>query len=217
MMRCKHRKLHKTAAFIRTAIMLAVCLLLLTVLDKRLRPVITTMAQYQCRVSSMLAMNEAIMQELEVNKQLTQNIITSNKNSDGTLTDVQLNANELNQLKTRLAQAVAERLSRLERQDIAIPLGTLLGWQLMAGRGPDITLRVVPASYVQADISDKIETAGINQTKYGLFIKFTVTMSAILPGYSTSTTVENEVCIAQTLIVGEVPQVYAVDGINGVS
>ena len=217
MMRFKHRKSRKTALFIRVAIILAICLLLLTVLDKRLRPVITTMAQYQCRVSSMLAMNEAIMQELEVNKQLTQNIITSNKNSDGTLTDVQLNANELNQLKTRLTQAVAERLSSLESQDIAIPLGTLLGWQLMAGRGPDITLRVVPASYVQADIKDKIETAGINQTKYGLFIKFTVTMSAILPGYSTSTTVENEVCIAQTLIVGEVPQVYAVDGINRVS
>jgi hypothetical protein len=34
-------------------------------------------------------------------------------------------------------------------------------------------------------------------------------MSAILPGYSTSVTVENEVCIAQTLIVGKVPQFYA--------
>lgn len=210
MQKYKHRISRKTAWFMRIFAVLLAAITALTVLDARLRPVITTMAQYQCRVSSMLAMNEAIMQELEQNEQLTQNIITSNQNADGTLTDVQLNANELNQLKTRLTQAVAQRLEMLEWQDIAIPLGTLLGWQLMAGRGPDVTLRIVPASYVQADITDKIETAGINQTKYGLFIKFTVTMSAILPGYSTSTTVENEVCIAQTLIVGEVPQVYAV-------
>ena len=49
----------------------------------------------------------------------------------------------------------------------------------------------------------------INQTQHRIFIRFTVEMSAILPGYSTSVTVENEVCIAQTLIVGKVPQFYA--------
>ena len=129
-----------------------------SVLDNRLRPVITTMAQYQCRVVSVLAMNEAVMEELN------------------------------------------------EVQDIE---QALLGWQIMAGRGPDIPLQVVPASFVQSTIVDTLETAGINQTQHRIFIRFTVEMSAILPGYSTSVTVENEVCIAQTLIVGKVPQFYA--------
>ena len=48
-----------------------------------------------------------------------------------------------------------------------------------------------------------------NQTEHKLFIDFTVEMSAILPGYSTDVTVTDEVCIAQTMIIGPVPQVYA--------
>ena len=116
---------------------------------------------------------------------------------------------EVNRLKTRLTNAVANRLLSVPKQDVSIPLGTLLGWQIMAGRGPDIPLQVVPASFVESTIVDSLETAGINQTQHRIFIRFTVEMSAILPGYSTEVIVENEVCVAQTLIVGKVPQVYA--------
>ena len=131
------------------------------------------------------------------------------KAPDGTVSAIEINSVEVNRLKTRLTDAVANRLLSVPKQDVRIPLGTLLGWQIMAGRGPDIPLQVVPASFVQSTIVDTLETAGINQTQHRIFIRFTVEMSAILPGYSTSVTVENEVCIAQTLIVGKVPQFYA--------
>ena len=173
-----------------------------SVLDNRLRPVITTMAQYQCRVVSVLAMNEAVMEELNEVQDIEQALVEVDKAPDGTVSAIEINSVEVNRLKTRLTDAVANRL-------LSVPLGTLLGWQIMAGRGPDIPLQVVPASFVQSTIVDTLETAGINQTQHRIFIRFTVEMSAILPGYSTSVTVENEVCIAQTLIVGKVPQFYA--------
>ena len=169
-----------------------------SVLDNRLRPVITTMAQYQCRVVSVLAMNEAVMEELNEVQDIEQALVEVDKAPDGTVSAIEINSVE-----------VANRLLSVPKQDVRIPLGTLLGWQIMAGRGPDIPLQVVPASFVQSTIVDTLETAGINQTQHRIFIRFTVEMSAILPGYSTSVTVENEVCIAQTLIVGKVPQFYA--------
>lgn len=179
------------------------------VLDNRLRPVITTMAQYQCRVVSVLAMNEAVMEELNEVQDIEQALVEVEKTPDGTVSAIEINSVEVNRLKTRLTDAVANRLLSVPKQDVSIPLGTLLGWQIMAGRGPNIPLQVVPASFVQSTIVDTLETAGINQTQHRIFIRFTVEMSAILPGYSTSVTVENEVCIAQTLIVGKVPQFYA--------
>ena len=172
-----------------------------SVLDNRLRPVITTMAQYQCRVVSVLAMNEAVMEELNEVQDIEQALVEVDKAPDGTVSAIEINSVEVNRLKTRLTDAVANRLLSVPKQDVRIPLGTLLGWQIMAGRGP--------ASFVQSTIVDTLETAGINQTQHRIFIRFTVEMSAILPGYSTSVTVENEVCIAQTLIVGKVPQFYA--------
>ena len=118
----------------------------------------------------------------------------------------------MNRMKARLTEAVSNRLMSLENQDVAIPLGTLLGWQLLAGRGPEVHLQIVPASFVESNVVDTLETAGINQTQHRVCIRFTVEMSAILPGYSTSVEVADEVCVAQTLIVGQVPEFYAQNG-----
>lgn len=199
----------KRIIFFRLLLTFAAALTAFAVLDSRLRPVITTMAQYQCRVVSVLAMNEAVMEELSRIPQEEQLLVTVEKAPDGTVSAIEINSVEVNRLKTRLTNAVANRLLSVPKQDVGIPLGTLLGWQIMAGRGPDIPLQVVPASFVESNIVDSLETAGINQTQHRISIHFTVEMSAILPGYSTEVIVENEVCVAQTLIVGKVPQVYA--------
>ena len=54
----------KRVVFFRLFLTFAAVLTAFAILDSRLRPVITTMAQYQCRVVSILAMNEAVMEEL---------------------------------------------------------------------------------------------------------------------------------------------------------
>ena len=133
---------------------------LFAAVDSQLRPVVETMAQYQCRVVSVIAINEAVMDELEK------------------MGNVELDSVEMNRLKARLTEAVSNRLTGLENQDVAIPLGTLLGWQLLAGRGPDIHLQIVPASFVESEVVDTLESAGINQTQHRVCIRFTVEMSA---------------------------------------
>lgn len=182
------------------------------IFDSRLRPVITTMAQYQCRIVSVMAMNEAVMEELDRLPASERPLVTVEKAPDGSVSAIEIDSAEVNRLKARLTDAVTNRLLCIPNQEIGIPLGTLLGWQIMAGRGPEVPLQVVPASFVESTIVDSLETAGINQTQHRIFIRFTVDMSAILPGYTTGVTVENDVCVAQTLIVGEVPQFYASGG-----
>lgn len=197
----------KSARWLRIFAVIALVAALLVYFDTRLRPVITTMAQYQCRVVSMLAMNEAIMAELEEASDTA--LANVRRGENGTVVAIETDAAALNALKARLTQAVSARLMELEKQEVRIPLGTLLGWQVLAGRGPDIRLQIVPASFVQAEVTDMLNTSGINQTQHRIMICFTVEMSAILPGYSTSVTVSDDVCVAETLIVGDVPQFYA--------
>ena len=152
------------------------------------------------------------MDELEKMGDVPHRLVHLEKNVAGTVSNVELDSVEMNRLKARLTEAVSNRLTGLENQDVAIPLGTLLGWQLLAGRGPDIHLQIVPASFVESEVVDTLESAGINQTQHRVCIRFTVEMSAILPGYSTSVDVTDEVCVAQTLIVGQVPEFYAQNG-----
>ncbi|MEG1269722.1 MAG: sporulation protein YunB [Ruthenibacterium sp.] len=200
----------KTVRIVQIILLVLLVIAGFSILDARIRPVITTMAQYQCRVVSVLAMNEAIIAELEQRTTLTEPILSVEKDANGNVTSIMVDSSVLNHLKAQMTEAVSNRLLAIKKQDVHIPLGTLLGWQIMAGRGPNIHLQVLPASFVETSMVDQVETAGINQTQYRIFIRFTVQMSAILPGYSTSVTVENEICVAETLIVGQVPQVYSV-------
>lgn len=212
MRRTRKRCLKKrTVWLMRFGLLAGLIAAVFMLLDARLRPVIITMAQYQCRVVSTLAMNEAVMEEMAASPNMASRLIDVQKNADGIVTSIAVDSGALNDVKSRLTQAVAQRLLMLQKQDVNIPMGTLLGWQLLAGRGPDIRLQLVPASFVQANTESELITAGINQTQHRIIVHFTVEMSAILPGYSTSVTVENDVCVAETLIVGEVPNFYAIN------
>ncbi len=194
---------------VRLCAVTALFLFLLLGIDHQLRPVITQMAEYQCRLISLRAINEAVEEELSRMGDLDSVLVRTEKNKAGTINAIEVNAIEVTRLKTQLTSAVAQRLLELGKQEISIPLGTLLGWQILSGRGPNIRLQVVPASFVRSFVTDSLESAGINQTQHRVLIKFEVDMSAILPGYAVSVLVEDEVCVAQTLVVGEVPKVYA--------
>ena len=105
--------------------------------DSQLRPVVETMAQYQCRVVSVIAINEAVMDELEKMGDAPQRLVRLEKNADGTVSNVELDSVEMNRMKARLTEAVSNRLMSLENQDVAIPLGTLLGRPPLAGGRPE--------------------------------------------------------------------------------
>lgn len=201
----------KKVLFVRFCSAILVALLLFVALDREVRPVILTMAQYQARVSSILAMNQAVLEQMATEPENLQ-LTTIYRGEDGQISAIETDTVELNRLKAQLTTAVSEKLAQIQRTRISIPLGTLLGWQIFAGRGPDVNFQVVPASFVESDIHSSLTSAGINQTRQQIFIQFTVDMTAIIPGYSATVTVTTEVCIADTLIVGTVPQFYAMTG-----
>lgn len=202
---------------LRTILVLLLIISLFSALDKRIRPVVTTMSQYQCRVISVLAMNEAVSDVMLQNEGLYEKLVETRYSPDGTVSSISVNSIEVNRVKEELTKALSNKLLSIGKQKIGIPIGTLSGWQLLAGRGPNVSLTIIPASYVSSQIIDKLESAGINQTQHRIFIEFSVEMSAILPGYSTSVEVESEMCIAQTLIVGKVPQLYSVNQDNKIT
>lgn len=194
---------------IKWAAVIAGLLALLFWFDHQLRPVITTMAAYQCKVVSVLAINRAVQQELEDSPELYQQLYDIKYGPEGRITSIQASAAAVNQAKVNLTSAVLEELEKLEKQVLSIPLGTLLGWQLLAGYGPDISLKAVPSGFVTSEFHTTVQTEGVNQTLLSGYITFHVEMSALLPGYYATEEVEDEVCVVQTLVVGEVPQVYA--------
>ena len=87
-------------------------------------------------------------------------------------------------------------------------LGSLTGSPLLAGRGPRISVRMESVGSSSARFENQFESAGINQTKHRIVLRIDVYVSILLPGYSTVTQVTNEITVAETVIVGEVPGTY---------
>ena len=103
-------------------------------------------------------------------------------------------------------------MDSLGRAKLAVPLGTLTGVQALAGLGPELTVRAVPLSNVESKVESRFSSAGVNQTKLEVNVTFTVELCAMLAGAQAETTVTSEVCVAQMLIVGQVPEFYAQGG-----
>lgn len=215
MKRRRQRRKKKLAWLLRLLALLGALATGMVLLDREVRPVVLTMAQYQARVSSILAINEAVLEEMEREAVLYEDLVQISRGSSGEVTSIQADAAAVNRVKARLTRAVSNRLAALQLEEVTVPLGTLLGWQFFSGKGPQIGFQVVPASYVESDVRSSLQGAGINQTQHKLLVEFRVEMSAIIPGYTTSVEVTTQVCIADTLIVGEVPQFYAVAGLEG--
>ena len=115
---------------------------------------------------------------------------------------------EFNRLQSAITQDVLGRLGEVSDMDLSIPAGTLTGSALLVGRGPSITIRMQSVGSCSAHFENQFDQAGINQTTHRILLCVDVSMSILLPGFRTSTQVSNSFSVAETVIVGNVPDSY---------
>ena len=135
-------------------------------------------------------------------------MISFEKDNEGRITAVKSNMPEFNRLQSYILREVLDRIDHVSSRDLSIPLGSLTGSALLAGRGPRITVRMESVGASTARLENEFISAGINQTKHQVRLNIDVAVSILLPGFSTATKVSNSVVVAETVIVGSVPETY---------
>jgi len=175
----------------------------------RLRPIVESIAAYQVRVFAARIVNEALLGELERMNLEYEDLVKITQREDGTVTSIQTNMVNINRLKTQASQSVIRSLdSGLSQHSIRVPLGTMFGNEFLAGRGPPIEIRILPIGYIQAETYNEFLTAGINQTMHHIVLRIDIRMTAVLPGYSVTTDTVTNFSIAETIIVGDIPESF---------
>ncbi|MBE6989433.1 MAG: sporulation protein YunB [Ruminococcaceae bacterium] len=135
-------------------------------------------------------------------------LVSLEKDASGHVTALRSNIGEVNRLQSLLADDILQRLGEVSTSELSIPVGTLTGSALLAGRGPSIHVRMQAAGSTSATFRNEFTAAGINQTKHQILLRVDVSMSILLPAFTTSTRVSNEIAVAETVIVGGVPENY---------
>lgn len=133
--------------------------------------------------------------------------VTLQKDAAGNITAISANMARINTLSSEILQEVIAATNN-GMEDIEIPLGNLLGSNLLMGRGPDIPVKIIMLTSSYADFRNEIEAAGINQVKHQIILEVRVQIDVMLPWEVQSTEVLSEVLIAETIIVGNVPDTY---------
>ena len=173
-----------------------------------LKPVMTSMAT--ARVSNLVnrIVSAAVNEAVENGDIDYQNFVIFEKDETGHITALRSNVAEVNRMQGQITDEILHRLSEVATSELEIPLGTLTGSALLAGRGPSLFVRMQAVGSASAAFRNQFTAAGINQTRHQIFLDVDVYMSILLPGMKTSTRVSNEIAVAETVIVGGVPDTY---------
>ena len=126
--------------------------------------------------------------------------------SDGQLTSLNANMSRIN----AFSAALLDYESQLDRKNIRakIPIGNLTGSSLLLGRGPEVVVQMIMLTSPHIQFRSELTAAGINQTEHRLLLDVVVDIDLLVPWGTVSTQAVTEVLIAQTVIVGRVPNLY---------
>ena len=195
-------------AILRAFLLLLAVFALLLFLDGKLRPVIR---DYACSRAVYLAtstINDAVNEEISNSGVVYSDLIYLEKDQTGRVTALHTNIVKINRLKARVTDYVIRRLNELDTSPLDIPLGTISGVDLLSGMGPVIRIKVVPLGQASASFGSEFTAAGINQTRHSITMQVSATVTIMLPRESIETTVTTHVDVAETIIVGIVPESY---------
>ena len=203
------RRLDRRALLRVLALLLAVSLLALTLTaTARMRPRLESLATTRVSNTVNRIIFEAVNEAIQNGDISYERLISLEKDSEGKLTAVHSNMAAFNRLQAQILDIILAKIDQVSARELSIPIGTLTGSALLAGRGPRIRVRMESVGSSTARFNNQFESAGINQTKHQIILEVEVSVAILLPGFTTATKVSTAVTVAETVIVGAVPDTY---------
>ena len=158
--------------------------------------------------------NDAIDRQIEEGTIAYDRMVYFEKDLEGRITALKTNMGLVNRLKTDTLNRINDEILALDSDHIGIPLGSLILPELLAGKGPRVNIRVLSIRNSEADFDSRFSEAGINPTLHQLTLLVSVDVAVLVLGKTEQFTVESEVVVAETVIVGTVPDTYLQTGGN---
>jgi sporulation protein YunB len=182
--------------------------------NARLRPAIETLALSRTTNRVSETVSQAVSDCVAAQGLTYSELVTVETDEAGQITSLTRDLSAVSQLQAQLVSEITEALDPLREEAFDLPLGTLTGWLALSGRGPTVRVELLSAGDVMVNMTYDFEDAGINQTLHRVLADISVTVFLLIPGETMSATVDSQVCVAETVIVGQVPDTYLYIG-NG--
>jgi len=194
------RKLVAITVTVITALLVIYC-------SNYLRQLATEMALSDASDIITTAVNATIQTKMSEGDFGYDHFVTLEKDNNGNISAITTNMTRINHLSSEILKDVIKAADN-GRLDIRIPIGNLLGSNLLLGKGPEVPVDIIMLTSSRTEYRNVLETASINQTKHQILLRVIVDVDVLVPWETVSTQVECDVLIAETVIVGTVPDTY---------
>ncbi|MEA4921327.1 MAG: sporulation protein YunB [Clostridiaceae bacterium] len=177
-------------------------------IEIKLRPLVKAYAEGRAKYIATIAINEAVEEELENQGGVYDNLVFFEKNNNGDILALKTDSVKINRLKSSIVSRINDKINAASSTKIEVALGNIINGELFSGRGPKIPILLQMVNSANASFISEFTHAGINQTRHRILIETDVGMSVLLPGGRAYFEVTSQVNIAETIIVGSVPNSY---------
>ena len=169
---------------------------------------IRSLAETQVKNTTSDLINDAIDAQIDKGNIQYDRIVYFEKDLNGKITALKTNMSEVNRLKTSILNIINDEILAMDTTDLGIPIGSLVLPEVLSGKGPQIPIQIMSISNSDAGFESYFTEAGINQTLQKLTMSISVDVSILVLGRTESFTVTSEVVVAETIIVGQVPDTF---------
>lgn len=173
--------------------------------DKNIKPTVLAISEVQARKIATQAINEAVKNKIK-DEIKYKDLIFVNFDKDGKVTMMQANTIMMNSIASDVALEVQENVRNVAAKPVKIPIGNALNSQLF--KGPNINITIIPQGTVSVDFTTEFIESGINQTIHKVYLVIITEVRVIVPLASDVIKIVTNIPIAETIIVGDVPESY---------
>lgn len=174
--------------------------------------VIRTLAQTQVKNATSDLINDAIDRQIRDGSVRYDRMVYFEKDLDGKITALKSNMSEVNRLKTSLLNIINDEILAMDSHHLGIPLGNLIFPEFFSDKGPVIPVEILSIRNSEANFFSEFSQAGINQTLQKLSMQISVDVVVLVLGKVDHFTISSQVVIAETVIVGQVPDMFLQTG-----
>lgn len=203
---------HFQRFMIKSLLVILVLLVVLALLRSRLYPVIRSLAETQVKNTASDLINDAIAEQIAAGNIQYDRIVYFEKDLNGRITALKTNIGEINRLKTDVLNIINDEILSTDESSLGVAIGSLFLPEFLSGKGPKLPVKILVIRNSEADFYSDFSAAGINQTLHKLNMEVFLDVTVLVLGSTAEFTISSHMVVAETVIVGDVPETYLQTG-----
>lgn len=180
-------------------------------IESQIIPLLNNITINRARELATDSINSAVYNILNEEDLSYKNLVQIIYDEENNIKAIETNALLINQFKSEVSLKMQRIIAKGEDYTVKIPICAFLGLELLRNTGPEISTEINLIGNITTDISSSLVSSGINQNLHSIILEVTGDISVISTGVNEMISIKTNYIIAQTVIVGKIPNIMLYD------